>query len=90
VTGPDEPAGGKPSTQSADLVVDQRGLRCPLPVIELARRIEDVPVGGVVCLVSDDPAAATDVAAWCGMRGQELLETVSLLDAPAYRVRRTS
>lgn len=72
-----------------DLVVDQRGQRCPMPVIELARRIEEVAPGGIVCLVSDDPAAAGDVAAWCAMRGHELLGTVTVLDAPGYRVRRT-
>jgi tRNA 2-thiouridine synthesizing protein A len=79
---------GGPSAD--DLVVDQRGRRCPLPVIELARRILDVPVGGVVCVVADDPAAATDIAAWCGMRGHELVGSLRLLDAPAYRVRRTA
>lgn len=90
MTGLGATAGGQPPSRDDDLVVDQRGLRCPLPVIELARRIEDVPVGAVVRLVSDDQAAATDVAAWCSMRGQELLETVSLGDAAGYRVRRTS
>ena len=29
-----------------DLVLDCRDLRCPLPVIELAKHIGDVPVGG--------------------------------------------
>ena len=78
-------SGGQSAAE--DLVVDQRGRRCPLPVIELARRILDVPVDGVVCVVAD---AATDIAAWCGMRGHELVGSLRLLDAPAYRVRRTT
>ncbi len=72
-----------------DLLVDQRGRRCPLPVIELARRITDVPVGGVVVLLSDDPASATDVPAWCAMRGHDLVETVEHEGAPGFRVRRS-
>jgi tRNA 2-thiouridine synthesizing protein A len=54
-------------------VLDCRGQRCPLPVIELARRILEVPVGTVVRLLADDPAAEGDVAAWCRMRGHEFL-----------------
>jgi TusA-related sulfurtransferase len=72
-----------------NLVVDALGRRCPLPVIELARRIADVDVDGLVELWADDPAAAADVAAWCRMRGQELVSTRGLPDGGnAYLVRR--
>jgi TusA-related sulfurtransferase len=75
---------------AARLTVDARGRRCPIPVIELARRIGDVEPGGTVELLADDPAAALDVAAWCRMRGQELLDTRALpAGATAYLVRRT-
>ena len=56
-----------------DLVLDCLGLKCPLPIIRLAQRIGDVPVGGVVRLLADDPAAANDVQAWCRMKAQEYL-----------------
>jgi TusA-related sulfurtransferase len=79
---------------SADLVIDARGRRCPLPIIDLARRIADVPVGAVVAVVADDPAARHDVPAWCEMRGQEYLGESTGQGAaagtPAYLVRRTS
>jgi cysteine desulfurase len=68
-----------------DLVVDARGRRCPTPVIELARRIGDVPLGGRVALLADDEAARHDVPAWCDLRGQEYVgEPV----AQTYVVRR--
>lgn len=54
-----------------ELVLDCRGMRCPLPVIELAKRIGDVPVGGAVRVIADDPAAAIDIPAWCRMRSHE-------------------
>ena len=74
------------------VVVDARGKRCPVPVIELARRIGDVAVGGVVELWADDPAAGPDVAAWCRMRAHDLLDDAALPDQTgnAYRVRRLS
>lgn len=72
-----------------DLVLDCRGMRCPLPVIELARRIEEVAVGGLVAVVADDPAAAADVPAWCRMRGHEYVGSGDPLDgAPSFLVRR--
>lgn len=77
----------------ADLVVDARGRRCPLPIIDLARRITDVPVGAVVAVVADDPAARHDVPAWCEMRGHEYLGEITevFVEAvPAYLVRRAS
>lgn len=54
--------------------LDCRGMLCPLPVIELARRIGDVAIGSEIAVLADDPAAATDIPAWCRMRGQQLVE----------------
>lgn len=59
--------------EPADLVLDAIGQRCPLPVILLAQRIGEVALGGVISVLSDDPAAALDVPAWCGLRGQAYL-----------------
>ncbi len=78
-----------PAAAPPDLELDCRTLRCPLPVIELARHLTDVAVGGVVAVVATDPAARHDVAAWCRMREQEYLGEDAADDgAPRYRVRR--
>lgn len=78
-------------SQAADLELDCRGLLCPLPVIELARRIADVPVGGTVAVVATDVAARADVPAWCRMRAQEYVGEDSAADGtPRYLVRRLS
>ena len=55
------------------LRIDCTGQLCPLPVLELARHIGEVAVGDTVVVVSDDPAAASDIPAWCRLRGQELV-----------------
>ena len=71
------------------ITLDCRGRRCPLPVIELARRIGDVEVGDVVAVAADDPAARLDVPAWCRMRGQHYLgESPAADGVPVYSVRR--
>ena len=51
--------------------LDCRGLRCPAPVIRLARLASTLSPGVVVEVACDDPAALTDVPAWCRMRGHE-------------------
>jgi tRNA 2-thiouridine synthesizing protein A len=53
--------------------VDATGLHCPLPIIKLAAAARTAPAGTVITLISTDPAAEPDVAAWCRMRGQQLL-----------------
>ncbi|MFA3874331.1 cysteine desulfurase/sulfurtransferase TusA family protein [Streptomyces sp. MMCC 100] len=75
---------------SPDLVVDALGRRCPIPVIELAKVIGDVPVGGTVRVLSDDEAARLDIPAWCEMRGQEYVGEEPAERGTAYTVRRTS
>jgi tRNA 2-thiouridine synthesizing protein A len=71
------------------LELDCRGLVCPGPVIELARHVGEVEVGGLVAVVASDAAARVDVPAWCRMTGQEYLGEESAEDGvPRYVVRR--
>ncbi len=80
-----------PEEPSVALVVDARGLRCPLPVIRLAEVARTTPVGAVVEVWATDPAARADVPAWCRMRRHELVGVTdrTASDGPytAYRVR---
>ena len=72
-----------------DLELDCRGMRCPMPVIELGRRFTEVPVGVLVAVVTTDVAAAADVPAWCRMRGQEYVGEDTAADGtPRHLVRR--
>ncbi|MFE0472990.1 cysteine desulfurase/sulfurtransferase TusA family protein [Streptomyces sp. NPDC058947] len=72
------------------LVVDSLGKRCPIPVIELAKVIGDVPVGGLVRVLSDDEAARLDIPAWCEMRNQEYVGEEPADRGTAYVVRRVA
>ena len=55
--------------------VDARGVLCPVPIIRLARTARGLPAGSLVEVLTDDPAAAHDVPAWCQLRGHALLAT---------------
>ncbi|MGA6227310.1 cysteine desulfurase/sulfurtransferase TusA family protein [Streptomyces umbrinus] len=84
------PAGAPAVTVAQDdsLVVDALGKRCPIPVIELAKVITDVPIGGTVRVLSDDEAARLDIPAWCEMRNQEYVGEEPTEGGTAYVVRR--
>ncbi|MGW7220435.1 aminotransferase class V-fold PLP-dependent enzyme, partial [Streptomyces sp. NPDC054826] len=83
------PAGAvRPDGADDALVVDALGRRCPVPVIELAKVIGDVPVGGTVRVLSDDEAARLDIPAWCEMRGQEYVGEEPAERGSAHVVRR--
>ncbi|HEY2298221.1 MAG TPA: sulfurtransferase TusA family protein [Jatrophihabitans sp.] len=71
------------------MIIDARGRRCPLPILDLARHIRDIEVGATLTVEADDPAARPDIAAWCRMRGHEFVAAQSASDGtPAYVVRR--
>jgi cysteine desulfurase len=72
------------------ITLDCRGRSCPVPVIELAKAMREVEIGDVVEVLSDDPAAALDIPAWCRMREQEYVGEEPRDVGAAYRVRRTS
>ncbi|NCT90042.1 sulfurtransferase TusA family protein [Cellulomonas sp. APG4] len=55
--------------------LDARGLRCPLPVIHLARLAAGLAPGSAVLVRWTDPAAAHDIPAWARMRGHVVVET---------------
>ena len=59
----------------ADLVLDTKGLNCPLPILKTKKSMKDVPVGGTIEVLATDPAADADFKAFCRSTGHELLES---------------
>lgn len=64
------------------------GRKCPVPIIMLADRIRDIPVGAVIAVLADDPAAHTDIPAWCGMKSQQFVTEVTLDRGWSFLIRR--
>jgi tRNA 2-thiouridine synthesizing protein A len=80
VTSP-HPAVGRPASRPA-LVLDALGKKCPIPIIMLAERIRDVRVGQIIAVLADDPAAKTDLPAWCALKSQEFVRADELAPEP--------
>lgn len=50
-------------------LVDTRGMRCPWPALRLAKAMRDVPAGGSVRILADDPAAPREIMALASQQG---------------------
>jgi tRNA 2-thiouridine synthesizing protein A len=59
----------------ADVVVDARGLYCPIPVLRLARALRGKPPGFSARLFATDPASVEDIEVFCRERSHCLLES---------------
>jgi tRNA 2-thiouridine synthesizing protein A len=71
---------GQAAAPAPALTIDALGRKCPIPVIMLAERIREVPVGRVVAVLADDPAAQSDIPAWCMLKSQEFVMATDLPD----------
>jgi tRNA 2-thiouridine synthesizing protein A len=79
---------GAPAVPAPVLTIDALGRKCPIPIIMLAEQIRDVPVGQIIAVLADDPAAYTDVPAWCGMKSHEFVVSRELPSGWAFLIRR--
>ena len=73
----------------AALTIDALGKKCPIPIIMLAERIREVAIGQTIEVLADDPAAKSDLPAWCMLKSQEYLLTRDLASGWAFLVRRS-
>ena len=85
---PPYPPAAPPYPPEPQLIIDALGRKCPIPIIMLAEQIRDVPVGGVIAVLADDPAAYTDVPAWCQMKSHECVFRTDLPSGWSFGIRR--
>ncbi|MBB6119296.1 sulfurtransferase TusA family protein [Nocardiopsis algeriensis] len=79
----------QPGPPPAPLVtVEAVGRKCPIPIIWLAQRLHEVPIGGLIAVTADDPAARADIPAWCRMKMHEFVAEEQLTRGSAFHIRR--
>jgi tRNA 2-thiouridine synthesizing protein A len=66
----------------ADIVVDARGLNCPMPIVKTAQAVKAMASGQTVEVLATDPGSVKDFAAW-SKRGNPIVEQTA--DAGVYR-----
>jgi tRNA 2-thiouridine synthesizing protein A len=77
-----------PSSAAPLVTIDALGRKCPIPIIMLAQQIRDVPVGSVIAVLADDPAAYTDIPAWCGLKSHACVFRADYATGWSFGVRR--
>jgi tRNA 2-thiouridine synthesizing protein A len=70
------------------ITIDALGRKCPIPIIMLAAQIRDVRVGSVIAVLADDPAAYTDIPAWCGLKSHECVFRLDYATGWSFGIRR--
>ena len=53
----------------ADEVLDARGLRCPLPVLKMEKRLAQLSPGAALTVLATDPIAKIDIPLYCTQNG---------------------
>lgn len=56
-------------------ILDARRLLCPLPVIRVQDRVQQLKPGTRLAAVCTDPGAMQDIPAWCRVNGHKVIET---------------
>jgi len=72
-----------------DAILDTSGMLCPIPVVNTSKAIKQIEVGQVLKMISTDPGAVPDMAAWSRQTGHEMLESHQEEDIYIFFFRRT-
>ncbi len=59
----------------ADVVLDAKGLNCPLPILKAKKALKDVPPGGTLQVIATDPGSVADFEAFCRATGHQLMDS---------------
>jgi NADPH-dependent 2,4-dienoyl-CoA reductase/sulfur reductase-like enzyme/peroxiredoxin family protein/rhodanese-related sulfurtransferase/TusA-related sulfurtransferase len=73
---PSPSPGGPPrasNTGQKEVTLDCRGLQCPGPIIQVKKKMDEMPAGGRLRVCASDLGFAADIAAWCHSTGNKLL-----------------
>lgn len=64
-----------PEAPQADLELDAKGLKCPLPVLKARKAMKGLEAGQILRVLATDPSALQDFPAFCETTGHELLQS---------------
>ena len=71
-----------------DVILDAKGLVCPLPVLRARKAMKSLLLGQILEIHATDPASRLDVPHFCDAAGHELVETRKEGDTLIFRIRK--
>jgi TusA-related sulfurtransferase len=60
-------------TAPSAVVLDLKGLLCPMPIVRMAMAIKRIEIGQTLEATATDPGVMADVPAWARSAGHELV-----------------
>ncbi len=60
----------------ADIVLDAKGLACPMPIVKTKKAMKDVEAGQVIEVQATDKGSKADIEAWANSAGHQYLGTL--------------
>jgi len=54
--------------------LDAKGLKCPMPIVKTAQAIKTIAAGELLEVLTTDPGAVADFAAWSRSTGNSLVD----------------
>ncbi|MBE18959.1 MAG: response regulator SirA [Thaumarchaeota archaeon] len=59
-----------------DQTLDQKGLLCPMPIINTAKEISKLSTGQILEVIATDPGAPMDFEGWAHTTGNILINSI--------------
>jgi len=72
-----------------DAELDALGLKCPLPVLKIRKRLLPLTRGQVLRVLADDPVAVIDIPHFCTEQGHSLLEVTQAASGSIYLIKKS-
>lgn len=74
----------------ADLVLDAKGLACPMPIVKTKKAMNGLESGKVLEILATDKGSKADIKAWAGSSGHQYLGTIEEGDVLKHYLRKSS
>ncbi len=72
----------------AEFNIDCKGMQCPGPIVEVFKKINSMESGDVLHIEVSDHGFHSDIQAWCGKTGNELVKLEDNGDMIAASIRK--
>ena len=59
----------------ADVVLDAKGMNCPLPILKTKKALQTMQPGGLLEVLATDPGSVADFESFCRQTGNQLVSS---------------
>lgn len=74
----------------ANVIVDAKGLSCPMPIVRTKKAMNDLEAGHVLEIQATDKGSKADIKAWSDSTGHQYLGTVEEENVLKHYIRKSS